>query len=86
MLLHLAILPTCNGKILLMKKQHTYVIEHGKNQTRIDLETLSVMANFYNAGKCYYRKKAITHIQLCALRNTIVNDLARKGTATIVAQ
>lgn len=87
--MHLAFIPTCNGKILLMKKQHIYVIEHGKNQTGMDLEALSVMANFYNAGKCYrcyYRKKVITHTQLYALRNTIMNDLAKKGTATIVAQ
>lgn len=47
----------------------------------MDLEALSVMANFYNAGKCYryyYRKKVITHTQLYALRNTIMNDLAKK--------
>lgn len=86
--LHLAILPTCNGKILLTKKLHTYVTEHGKNQTGSNLEALSVLANFCNSERCYryyYRRKLITHIQLCSLRATIMNDLARKGTATIVA-
>lgn len=87
-LLYLAILPTCNGKILLTKKLHTYVTEHGKNQTGSHLEPFSVMINFYNAERCYryyYRRKVITHIQLCALRTTVMNDLERKVIATIVA-